>query len=240
MRRAYLVTLIFTAALLLGACRPATSAENPQVASVAASAPTSRPAVQTTETQDEHTSNTLDRKGNVIMQKATFGAGCFWGVEAGFNRIEGVAETAVGYSGGTVINPSYRQVCAADTGHAEVVEVTFDPAVVSYTTLLDAFWSLHDPTQLNRQGPDVGDQYRSVIFTHDKEQTEQARASLEQTQNTDAFKRRNASGHFVAVGVQNGGNVSDHFLCRSDRPDRRRNPAAPFDARSQRQPDHAA
>ena len=114
--------------------------------------------------------------------KATFGAGCFWGVEAAFRRIEGVTATAVGYAGGSVPNPTYEQVCAHATGHAEVVEVTFDPDRVPYEQLLAVFWAEHDPTQLNRQGPDVGDQYRSVIFVHDAEQRAAAEASRDRVQ----------------------------------------------------------
>ncbi len=108
------------------------------------------------------------------MAKATFGAGCFWGVEAAFRRIDGVTDAAVGYAGGHKENPTYRDVCSDGTGHAEVVEIEYDPARVSYETLLDTFWEMHDPTQLNRQGPDVGDQYRSVIFFHSPEQEEEA------------------------------------------------------------------
>jgi peptide-methionine (S)-S-oxide reductase len=111
------------------------------------------------------------------MAKATFGAGCFWGVEATFRRIDGVTDTAVGYAGGHVENPTYQEVCSGTTGHAEVVEVEYDPARLSHEALFDAFWSCHDPTQLNRQGPDVGDQYRSVIFFHTPEQQEAAQAS---------------------------------------------------------------
>ena len=100
------------------------------------------------------------------MEKATFGAGCFWGVEAAFRQIKGVQSTAVGYEGGSFDNPSYQDVCTDTTGHAEVVQVEYDPAQVSYEQLLDVFWSNHDPTTRNRQGPDVGSQYRSVIFCH--------------------------------------------------------------------------
>ena len=105
-----------------------------------------------------------------MEKKATFGAGCFWGVEAAFRQIEGVTRTRVGYSGGTLENPTYEDVCSHTTGHAEVVEVTFDPERVRYEELLDVFWHKHDPTQLNRQGWDIGDQYRSVVFFHDEEQ----------------------------------------------------------------------
>lgn len=116
--------------------------------------------------------------------KAMFGAGCFWGVEATFRRINGVKEAFVGYAGGTTDNPTYEDVCTDETGHAEVVEVEFDPAVVSYNHLLDVFWSNHDPTTLNRQGPDVGTQYRSVVFYYTPEQkaaAEQSKAAQDQS-----------------------------------------------------------
>ena len=109
-----------------------------------------------------------------MEKNAMFGAGCFWGVEAAFRQVEGVSGTRVGYSGGTLENPSYEDVCSHTTGHAEVVEVTYDPEQVSYDELLEVFWRKHDPTQLNRQGWDIGDQYRSVIFFHDEEQQEAA------------------------------------------------------------------
>jgi peptide-methionine (S)-S-oxide reductase len=113
------------------------------------------------------------------MEKATFGAGCFWGVEVNFAQIPGVIETAVGYEGGTMDRPTYKDVCTDQTGHAEVVELTYDPAKVSYEQLLDAFFALHDPTQLNRQGPDWGTQYRSVIFFHSPEQEAAAKQKIE-------------------------------------------------------------
>jgi peptide-methionine (S)-S-oxide reductase len=115
-------------------------------------------------------------------QTATFAAGCFWGVEAAFRQVPGVIDAVSGYTGGHLENPSYRQVCSHSTGHAEAVEVNFDPQRVSYDDLLNVFWQIHDPTQLNRQGPDVGDQYRSAIFTHSPEQERAAIASRDREQ----------------------------------------------------------
>ena len=123
------------------------------------------------------------------MEKATFGAGCFWGVESAFMQVPGVIETAVGFMGGRTQNPSYKEVCYEDTGHAEVVHLTYDPAKVKYDQLLEVFWSNHDPTQLNRQGPDVGDQYRSAIFFHTPEQEAAARASKEWLEKSGRFRR---------------------------------------------------
>lgn len=123
------------------------------------------------------------------MQKATFGAGCFWGVEAAFRQLAGVTSTAVGYTGGTLKNPSYEDVCTGRTGHAEVVEVQYDPAQISYEELLKVFWDNHDPTTLNRQGPDVGTQYRSAIFFHTPEQAALAQASKEQMQASGRYNR---------------------------------------------------
>jgi len=110
-------------------------------------------------------------------ETATFGAGCFWHVELDFSRVPGVISTEVGYEGGDLENPNYKDVCSDTTGHAEVIQLTFDSKKVSYSQLLDAFWKIHDPTQLNRQGPDTGTQYRTVIFYHSKEQKAQAEAS---------------------------------------------------------------
>ncbi len=123
------------------------------------------------------------------MEKATFGAGCFWGVEVAFRQLKGVTSTQVGYLGGNLLNPTYKDVCSGRTGHAEVVEVTYDPAQSSYEDLLKVFWENHDPTQLNRQGPDVGDQYRTAIFFHTPEQETAARASKAQLEASGHFKR---------------------------------------------------
>ena len=112
------------------------------------------------------------------LEKATFGAGCFWGVELTLQQLPGVAETAVGYAGGTLDKPTYKDVCTGTTGHAEVVQLIFDPQQISYEQLLEAFFSLHDPTQKNRQGPDWGTQYRSVIFYHSAQQEQAARAAI--------------------------------------------------------------
>jgi len=124
----------------------------------------------------------------MAMEKATFGAGCFWGVEAAFAALPGVTATAVGYEGGSMERPSYKDVCTDATGHAEVVELEFDPSVVSYEQILDAFFALHDPTTLNRQGPDWGKQYRSAIFFHSPEQEAAALGKIEQLTAEDRFK----------------------------------------------------
>lgn len=124
-----------------------------------------------------------------MAERATFGAGCFWGVEAAFRRLPGVVSTSVGYMGGTLKNPTYQDVCTDTTGHAEVVQVEYDPSKVSYDELLKLFWENHDPTTLNRQGPDVGTQYRSVVFFHNPQQESAAKASKGKLERAGAYKR---------------------------------------------------
>ena len=121
------------------------------------------------------------------MEKATFAAGCFWGVEEKFRKIKGVVSTTVGYTGGIFENPSYEDVCSDKTGHAEAIEITFDPSIISYSDLLETFWKIHNPTTINRQGLDVGSQYRSAIFFHNKEQEALAKGSKEKLQKSGKF-----------------------------------------------------
>jgi len=123
------------------------------------------------------------------MEKATFGAGCFWGIEEKLRKINGVISTRVGYSGGTTKNPTYKDVCSSETGHAEVVEIVYDPSVVSYEELLNIFWNIHDPTSLNRQGWDIGTQYRSVIFYHNEEQKKTALLAKQKHEKAGTYKK---------------------------------------------------
>jgi peptide-methionine (S)-S-oxide reductase len=141
------------------------------------------------ENEMQNTSPTTVEPTAKKTELATFGAGCFWGVEADFRQIRGVVATQVGYEGGHTENPSYRDVCSHTTGHAEVVQVEYDPARVSYDDLLKVFWENHDPTQVNRQGPDVGDQYRTVIFYHTPEQQAAAQASKERLEAEKKYRR---------------------------------------------------
>ena len=124
-----------------------------------------------------------------MQEIATFGAGCFWGIEAAFRRVPGVLDAAVGYSGGRTENPSYQDVCTDTTGHAEVVQVTFDPEKLSYDQLLNVFWTIHDPTQVNRQGPDYGAQYRTAIFFHSPEQEAAAKKSKQAIEASGMLRR---------------------------------------------------
>lgn len=124
-----------------------------------------------------------------MTEKATFGAGCFWGVEAALRKLKGVVSTAVGYSGGSSKNPTYKDVCSGRTGHAEVVQVEYDPSKTSYEELLNVFWGVHDPTQMNRQGPDVGTQYRSAIFFHNAEQEAAAKAAKVHLEKSGRYRK---------------------------------------------------
>ena len=136
-----------------------------------------------------------------MAETATFAAGCFWGVEAAFRTVKGVLSTRVGYTGGTTEHPTYQEVCTGRTGHTEAVEIVFDPAMVTYRELLDLFWSIHDPTQLNRQGPDIGTNYRSAIFYHSPEQKREADESKERLLASGRFGSRRIVTEIVPAAV---------------------------------------
>ena len=133
--------------------------------------------------------NDMEASGNTKLEKATFGGGCFWCTEAQFQYLDGVTKVESGYAGGTVANPTYEEVCSGTTGHAEVIQVTYDPSKITYDELLEAFWQSHDPTQLNRQGNDVGTQYRSVIFYHNEDQHKKAEYYKEKLAQSGAFDK---------------------------------------------------
>lgn len=151
------------------------------------------------------------------MEKATFGAGCFWGVEAAFHKVKGVISTSVGYMGGHFENPIYLDVCARITGHAEVVQVEYDQAVVSYDELLTVFWDIHDPTSLNRQGPDRGEQYRTVIFFHTPGQEAAARQSKEKLQCTGKYDKDIVTQIQPALTYWLAEDYHQHYLEKKER-----------------------
>lgn len=148
------------------------------------------------------------------MEKATFAAGCFWGVEADFAALPGVISTIVGYTGGKTENPTYEDVCRKDTGHAEAVEITYDPEKISYEDLLNAFWQMHDPTTLNRQGPDVGSQYRSAVFFHSPQQETLAKAVKEKLEQSGRFPRPVVTEITPATTFYKAEEYHQHYLAK--------------------------
>jgi len=151
------------------------------------------------------------------MDVAIFGAGCFWGVEEAFRQEPGVTSTAVGYAGGTIADPSYEQVCSGETGHAEVVRVEYDPAEIGYERLLEIFWSIHDPTQKDRQGADVGNQYRSAIFYHTPEQEAAARASVKGLESSERFRGPIATEISPACAFHRAEEYHQQYLVKNGR-----------------------
>ncbi len=156
--------------------------------------------------------NKKSAKESNQLKKATFGAGCFWGVEDAFRNLKGVISTSVGYMGGDLENPSYNDVCTGTTGHSEVVEIIYDPSLISYGDLLEVFWKIHDPTTLNRQGPDIGVQYRSVIFYHDTSQQEQAQKSRDNLNSSGRFKREIVTAIEPATTFYRAENYHQQYL----------------------------
>lgn len=152
------------------------------------------------------------------LEKATFAAGCFWGVEETFRQVKGVVSTQVGYTGGATVNPTYKEVCTDTTGHAEAIEVEFDPAIVSYDQLLTIFWENHDPTQFNRQGPDYGSQYRSAVFYHSPEQQKIAEASKQALDKSGKFKRPVVTQIVQAVPFYKAEEYHQQYLAKRGAP----------------------
>ncbi|MHA1600710.1 MAG: peptide-methionine (S)-S-oxide reductase MsrA [Alphaproteobacteria bacterium] len=146
------------------------------------------------------------------MDKATFGAGCFWGVEAAFRRVDGVITTSVGYAGGTTATPTYEDVCSGQSGHVEVAHITFDPTRVSYEQLLNLFWGIHDPTSVNRQGPDIGTQYRSVIFYHDAAQEAAAQESKQKLATSGSYRQPIATEILPAPAITMAEDYHQQYL----------------------------
>ena len=159
-----------------------------------------------------------DTGGKKLMEKATFGAGCFWGVESAFRQVKGVTDAVVGYMGGTLKSPTYKQVCTDRTGHAEVCEVSFDPAQISYEKLVTIFFKIHDPTQVNRQGPDYGTQYRSAIFFQNPEQEKIARAVKERLQASGKYKKPIATEITAASDFWRGEEYHQNYFKKNGLP----------------------
>ena len=147
------------------------------------------------------------------METATLGGGCFWCVEAIYQDVIGVHKVVSGYAGGAIENPTYEQVCSGTTGHAEVVQIVFDPTVISFEEILFIFWRTHDPTTLNRQGNDVGTQYRSVIYYHDEQQKSIAERSMAETEASDLWAGSDCDGDCAASNILRGGSVSSELFC---------------------------
>jgi len=157
-------------------------------------------------------------EGGMHTEQATFAAGCFWGVEAAFRQIDGVLDAQVGYTGGQTADPTYTEVCSGRTGHAEAVEITFDPAKISYNQLLELFWKIHDPTQANRQGPDVGTQYRSAIFCHSPEQRAAAEKSKAALDASKKHRRKIATEIMPAAVFYRAEEYHQRYLEKTGRP----------------------